>query len=205
MRDRTTFCEEQTLADGARITLRFIRPDDAPELRRCFTRLSPRSRYLRFRGGLPELTEEMVAYLTRVDGDKHVAIVATTESLDLKSEVGLGVARFVRLDDEPGVAEAAVTVVDDAQGRGIGRLLMRALATLALERGVRVFRGEVLADNERMRHMLEEVGATARPVDGDTLIFDVPVAPPVDALESEPSHPLRRLLRAAAEELRRLS
>jgi GNAT superfamily N-acetyltransferase len=172
-------------------------------MRRAFARLSPRSRYQRFLSGVPELTDEMLAYLTRVDGENHVAIVATTDSLDLKSEVGLGVARFVRLAEDPEVAEAAVTVLDDAQGKGLGRLLLRALAGLAPGCGVRAFRGEVLAENARMRHLLEEVGATMYVADGQTLVFDVPLHEPAEALEKEPSHALRRLLRAAAESLGR--
>jgi GNAT superfamily N-acetyltransferase len=150
---------------------------------------------------MPELTDPVVAYLTQVDGEDHVAVVAATDSHDLKTEVGLGVARFVRQKDDPTVAEAAITVVDDVQGRGIGRLLLVALARLALARGVRVFRGEVLAENTRMRHLLKEVGASTRAADGQTLIFDVPIQEPVEALEKEPPHPLRRLLRAAAESL----
>jgi GNAT superfamily N-acetyltransferase len=201
---RARFREEHVLADGTRVTLRFIAPDDAPELRRCFARLSPRSRYQRFLGSLSELTDEMVDYLTRVDGDQHVAIVATTDSHDLKSEVGLGVARFVRLPERPEVAEAAITVLDEAQGKGLGRLLMTALATIAAHHGVRVFRGEVLADNERMRHLLSEVGATALAEDGETLAFDVALPETAETIASERSHPLRRLLRAAAEELRRI-
>src|SRR5689334_1091439 len=121
--------------------LRLIEPDDADELRRAFARLSPRSRYQRFLGGMPELTDPMVTYLTQVDGENHVAIVAGTDSHDLKTEVGLGVARFVRLADDPTVAEAAITVVDDVQGKGVGRLLLTALARIALAHGVRVFRG----------------------------------------------------------------
>lgn len=193
--------EEHALADGTRVVLRFIRPDDADELRRCFTRLSPRSRYQRFLGGVPELTEGMLAYLTQVDAMNHVAIVATTDSLDLKTEVGLGVARFVRLDGEPEVAEAAVTVVDDMQGRGVGRLLLTALATQATTRGVRAFRGEVLAENTGIRHLLAEVGAVTRTAEGQTLVFDVPLQEPADAPSSAASHPLRRLLRAAAQSL----
>lgn len=196
-----TFREEHALADGTRVTLRFIVPDDADGLRRSFAQLSPRSRYQRFLAGVPELTDEMVAYLTRIDGENHVAVVATTDSLDLKTEIGLGVARFVRLAGEPEVAEAAVTVVDDSQGKGIGRLLLTALATIALGRGVRAFRGEVLVENVRMVHLLQEVGATLRVVDGQTLVFDVPLQEPVEAVAKHPSHPLRRLLRAAAESL----
>jgi GNAT superfamily N-acetyltransferase len=196
-----TFREEHALGDGTRVTLRFIRPEDAEELRRSFARLSPRSRYQRFLGGVPELTEGMLAYLTQIDAVNHVAIVATTDSLDLKSEVGLGVARFVRLDGEPEVAEAAVTVIDDMQGRGVGRLLLTALAGQALARGVRAFRGEVLAENTRICRLLAEVGATTRAAEGQTLVFDVPLQDPVDAPANAASHPLRRLLRAAAQSL----
>lgn len=195
------FREEHALADGTRVTLRFIQPDDASGLRQSFARLSSRSRYQRFLGGMPELTDEMVAYLTQVDGQDHVAVVATTDSLDSKSEIGLGVARFVRLAGEPEVAEAAVTVVDDVQGKGLGRLLLTALTTLAVERGVRAFRGEVLVENTRMCHILGEVGAAMRVVDGDTMVFDVPLHEPAEAVAKQASHPLRRLLRAAAESL----
>lgn len=193
-----SFHEEHVLADGTRVTLRFIRPDDADELRRAFSRLSARSRYQRFFSVLPDLSDETIRYLTCIDGDKHVAIVATTDSHDLKTEVGLGVARYVRLAGAPGVAEAAVTVVDDAQSRGVGRLLLRALARVAKSRGVHCFRGTVLAENARMRHMLDELGAAVQPEDGQTLTFDVPLDWPH---EHDAEHPLRRLLRAAAESL----
>jgi GNAT superfamily N-acetyltransferase len=194
----STFREEHVLADGTRVTLRSIRPDDADAMRRAFGRLSWRSRYQRFLSGTPELTDEMVQYLTQVDGDRHVAIVAAVDSHDLKTEEGLGVARFVRLEGEPEVAEAAVTVIDEAQGRGVGRLLLRALATLARDHGIRTIRAEVLAENTRMRHILEEVGGVVREGDGATLVFDVPLAWPLEAGENEAEHPLRRLLRAIA-------
>lgn len=193
-----SFREEHVLADGTRVTLRFIRPEDAAELRRAFERLSTRSRYQRFFAVIPSLSEDMIRYLTDVDGDKHVAIVATTDSHDLKDEIGLGVARYVRLEGTPEVAEAAVTVADEAQNRGIGHLLVRALARVARERGVHHFRGTVLAENMRMRHMLAEVGAKLHPEDGQTLMFDVPLDWPP---ERETEHPLRRLLRVAAESL----
>jgi len=196
-----TFREEHRLRDGTRVTLRFIQPEDAGELGRAFARLSPRSRYQRFLGGVPELSADMIAYLTRVDGENHVAIVAGTDSLDLKSEVGLGVARFVRLAEEPEVAEAAVTVLDDVQGRGIGRLLLTALARQAVARGVRAFRGEVLAENTGMCHLLDELGAVTGKADAHTLIYEVPIHDPLEAPERDPPHPLFRLLRAAAESL----
>lgn len=196
-----SFREEHLLADGTRVTLRFIRPDDAAELKRAFARLSHESRYRRFLTAAADLTDEKVRYLTEVDGVDHVAIVATTESHDLKSEIGLGVARFIRLKDEPSVAEAAVTVADEAQRRGIGKLLLIALATIARARGIRTIRGEVLASNAPMRRLLGELGAEVRSDDGATLVFDVPLAEGPEGAESRDDHPLRRLLRAAAESI----
>jgi GNAT superfamily N-acetyltransferase len=149
---------------------------------------------------MAELSDGMVSYLTRVDGDHHVAIVAGVDSHDLKDELGVGVARFVRLADRPDVAEAAVTVVDDMQGKGVGRLLLQALAREARARGVQRFRGMVLADNARMRHLLAEVGARVYPEDAETLAFEVPVEGAPEA-EPQAEHPLRRLLRAAAASL----
>jgi len=200
---------EHVLADGTRVTLRLIRPEDGGELRRAFERLSPASRYRRFLAGVSQLSDEMVHYLTEVDGVNHLAVVATTDSYDLKTEVGLGIARFIRLEEDPTVAEAAVTVIDDAQGKGIGKLLLGALAEAARERGIHTFRGEVLASNEPMRRMLGELGAVVREDDGTSISFDVALDHHHDegdegesAVPSERSdHPLWQLLRAVAASL----
>jgi len=194
VRTDPSFREEHVLADGRRVVLRHVRPTDAAELRRAFERLSPESRYRRFFGGLMQLTEPMLRYLTDVDGHDHVAIVAITESPDLKSEQGLGIARFVRLQDEPTVAEAAVTVVDDAQRKGLGRLLATTLAESARERGVRTFRADVLAENEPMRAIMQEIGAVERGRDAGVVTYDVAL----DSVAHVHGGPLDRLLRAAA-------
>jgi RimJ/RimL family protein N-acetyltransferase len=188
------FREEHTLADGTHVVLRHVRPTDAPELKHAFERLSPESRYRRFFGGLAQLTDATLHYLTQVDGQDHVAIVAATESPDLKREIGIGVARFVRMRDEPEVAEAAVTVVDDMQRRGLGRLLATTLAEAARERDVHTFRAEVLADNAPMRAIMEEIGAKERASGAGILTYDVAL----DAVGQARGGPVDRLLRTAA-------
>jgi GNAT superfamily N-acetyltransferase len=201
------FRRAASLADGTRVTLRMIRPSDKDEIRRQFQRLSLSSRYRRFLSISSDLSQEALRYLTEVDGIDHVAIVATTDSHDLKREVGLGIGRFVRLRGEPHVAEAAVTVIDDAQQKGLGRLLLEALVEAARERGIRVFRATVLAENAPIRHILDAAGAVVREQDGSTLVFDVPLdedeAPPEGPPSSvgDRQHPLRRLLRSAAASL----
>jgi GNAT superfamily N-acetyltransferase len=188
------FRDEHTLADGRRVVLRQVTPADGPELRAAFERLSPTSRYRRFFGAMTQLNDATLRYLTEVDGRDHVAIVATTDSPDLKRELGLGIARFVRLRGEPTVAEAAVTVVDDAQRNGLGRLLAVTLAEAARERGVHTFRADVLANNEPMRAIMTEIGATERARDAGVISYDVAL----DIVGPTRGGPLDRFLRAAA-------
>ena len=188
--------EEHTLADGTRVRLRYIRPDDAAELRRGFARLSPQSRYRRFLGGVAHLSDEQIRYLTEVDGQDHVAIVAARSRSD-GTEEGLGVARFVRVAGEPTVAEAAITVVDDAQHKGIGLLLGMALAAAARERGIAHFRGEVLGNNEAVQQLLREAGAVMRSAADNRVVFDIALDRELPA--SAPRElPIRRILAAAA-------
>ncbi len=172
--------------------LRHIQPTDKEELRRGFLALSPESRYRRFFGAV-DLDERALAYLTEVDGVDHVAIVATTESLDLKSERGIGVARFIRSKTDRAAAEAAVTVVDDMQLQGVGTLLTRALALAAHERGIERFRCEVLESNDAVVRALCDVGAKTVDRGAGTLVLDVPVPRDGDGV-------IRRALRLGAEQ-----
>jgi GNAT superfamily N-acetyltransferase len=171
---------EHVLPDGTVVTIRPIQRGDRDEIRHQFLRLSPESRYRRFFHPVTELTEEMLAYLTEVDGEDHFAVVAIVDSLDLKTDQGIGVARFLRLPDRSDTAEAAVTVVDDFQRRGLGKLLLATLADAAKERGIRKFRGEVLTSNDPMRRLLREAGATATEEAAGTTTFDVSLDGPAE-------------------------
>lgn len=196
MRVGPDFRESHTLSDGTRVTLRLIQPSDKEELARGIRMLSPESRYLRFFTAGTDPSDDQLRYLTEVDGKDHLAIVAGIESLDLKTERGVGVARFVRLREDPTVAEAAVAVADDLHNRGLGSLLLTVLARAAWERGIRSFRGEILAANEPMRKMLELVDARLTHVDGDTLAYDVPLGDAAEPASRE--SPIRRVFRAVA-------
>ena len=186
--------KEIMLRDGTKVNLRPIRPEDADGLREAFSHLSATSRHRRFFSGVSDLTDDMVHYLTHVDGKNHVAIIATVESLDLKSERGVGVARFIRLKDDPDVAETAVTVIDDMQNRGLGTVLLRELSERAIACGIQKFRAEVLASNTPMKKLLEEVGAEPVEANGDSLVYDVRISTDRDSA-------LDKLFRAAASQL----
>jgi GNAT superfamily N-acetyltransferase len=129
------------LEDGTEITIRDIRADDKDLLAAGYARLSERSRLRRFLGPKPRLTASDLRYLTEVDGLNHYAIVA------MRGRDIVGVARWVRLVDDPEEAEAAIVVGDSLQGNGLGKILARRLADAARERGVRRMRASIMSDN----------------------------------------------------------
>lgn len=188
---------EHVLSDGTRIRIRPVTPDDGPLLRAAWKHLSPASRHRRFFGGLSSLSDEMVRYLTHVDGKDHIALAAVLDSPDLKSEVGLGVARCFRLKDAPDVAEAAVTIVDAWQGKGLGRLLASSLAEVAHRAGIKRFRGEALEDNVPLRALLSDLGIVPTHTHEGTVVFEVDI----QGVGQEPASPLRRWMRAAVSTL----
>ncbi len=159
-----------TLSDGCLVTIRAIAAGDKDLLRTGFARLSAESRYRRFHSRDAQLGAEDLALLTEVDHNRHDAVIA------LAPAVGgaLGVARYVRVPGEREVAEVAVAVVDDLQGRGLGTALLRVLTDRAREQGIRRYRAVVAADHHRMIELLEHLGASPREsVDPGVVEFDI--------------------------------
>ncbi len=132
------------LHSGRQVAIRPIGPDDGPSLQAAYGRLSDRSRYGRFLALKPHLTSTETQYLVGVDGTDHVALVATP--IDDPERI-LGVARFVRLPDDPGAAEFAIVVGDDHQRDGLATTLMEHLALVARGCGIHRFRATMLAAN----------------------------------------------------------
>ncbi len=156
--------QEIELRDGSRVWVRPIQPDDRERIVQGLSWMSDRSRYLRFHSSMTHLTSSQLNYLVDVDHHDHEALVAVAPDVD--GQPGVAVARYIRLREDPRVAEAAITVVDDYQGLGIGTALIGMLERLANERGIATFRNYVLAENEAMLEIF-------RQLDGD-LIREAP-------------------------------
>lgn len=182
---------ETQLRDGSRIKVRPVRSSDAGLLLRGFERLSDESRYRRFLCSMPELSESMVRYLTDVDHHDHEAMIA----IDPATGEGLGISRFVRDAERPRSAEAAVTVIDEWQGRGLGTALLTALTERARVEGIDRFTCLVLAENREMIELLERIGS-AREIDRrpGTVELAVDIPPSEEGLGAQ----LAQVLRTAA-------
>ena len=190
VRRRTT---EVSLRDGTRVRLRPIVPDDKARLIDGFRRLSPESRYRRFMAPIEELSEDQLRFLTEVDYVDHFAWVAL--DLDTDATPGIGVSRYVRVPEQPDVAEAAVTVVDDHHGRGLGTLLLEALGAVALENGITRFRGYALEENRPLREVLEAMGASTAHDSPGLLRVEVDLPARAEGLKGSP---LAEVLRVVA-------
>jgi RimJ/RimL family protein N-acetyltransferase len=136
------------------ILFRHIRPDDKGRLAAGLARLSPESRQKRFLMPKPRFSSSELRYLTEIDGFDHVAIVAVSAE---DPDVFYGVARFVRLREDPSTAEAAIVVGDGLQGKGLGRELGRRLADEARERGVERFTASMLSDNKAAQALFRSI------------------------------------------------
>jgi GNAT superfamily N-acetyltransferase len=143
-----------TLRDGTRVEIRPISPEDRGDLAAGVSRMSPDSRYRRFHARTGELSEAELDYLTDVDHHDHEALVALVP----ETREGIGVARFVRLPEDHEVAEFAVAVADDWQGRGVGTALLRELTERARQEGVSRFSALILSDNRPMLDLVAELG-----------------------------------------------
>ena len=132
------------LHSGRQAEIRPIGPADGPALRAAYEHLSDETKYKRFMAIKPHLSGSDLRYLTSIDGDRHIAFVATP--VGQPDEI-LGVVRCVRLPDTPETAEFAITIGDPYQGDGLGSAMMERLATAAREHGVTRFVGTMLADN----------------------------------------------------------
>jgi GNAT superfamily N-acetyltransferase len=191
------FEEHTQLRDGTPIVLRLLRPTDKELLRAGFQRLSAESRYARFFSPKQSLSDEELRYLCEIDHESHLAIGAASED----GKTGLGIARFIRV--EPGIAEAAIAVADEMQGRGLGRLLFLRLCAAARERAIETFHCEVLGSNAGMQHLLDAIGAERQvAVTQGVMTFDldVPDVSPIQSIAAPaPSGAMYRLFRAAAE------
>ena len=140
-----------TLPDGTPILIRPIEPGDKARLSIALGRLSERTIHRRFLAAKPRLSSGELRYLTEVDGRDHIALVAFVAS-DPDSIVA--VARCVRLPGTPDTAEFAIVVGDPFQGRGLGSLLARELATAARSAGIRRFSATMAGENVAIRRLI---------------------------------------------------
>ena len=137
----------------ATLTYRPLRAGERAPVLEVFAGLSERSRRLRFLGSKPRLLETDLERLVDVGCCGREAVAA----IDQATGRTVGIARFVRDEGAP-EAEIAFAVVDEWQGKGLGRRLLAELRTLAREQGILRFRALVALGNGPALALVRGVG-----------------------------------------------
>jgi RimJ/RimL family protein N-acetyltransferase len=144
------------LSDGSQALIRPIHAEDEDLLHQAFSRMSERSVYFRFFSPLKRLPEALAQRLAQVDYQDRFALIATGREPD-GTEYILGVARYDRISGTR-TAEVAVSVIDEAQRRGLGSALLLRLAAVAREHAIETFTLIVLPENRSMLGLLRRLG-----------------------------------------------
>jgi CRP-like cAMP-binding protein len=201
VRDRLTRAAAQKLAahatpvdvvlrDGSPVQLRPVLPSDRRGLEAGLAHMSPESLRRRFfSAGQPP--DGILNYLVDLDYVRHFAWVA----IDAEG-TGVAMARYVRAQEDPTSAEIAIGIVDGFHRRGLGTLLLGALATAAASTGVVRFTGEALEENLPIRRLLERVGATWNRGEPGVMTTTVDVAKAAEILDHMVAEQLSEVARA---------
>jgi GNAT superfamily N-acetyltransferase len=160
------------LRDGSRVLIQPVLAADAGLLVDGFTRLSARSRHLRFHAPKARLSAAEIRYLTDLDHHDHEALGALSPDGQ-----GVGIARYVRSANDATSAEVAIAIVDDWQRWGLGSELMAGLSDRAREAGIDRFTALVTADNAGVARLLRQLSATLVGRDGSFLEYEISLAP----------------------------
>ncbi|HEY1151484.1 MAG TPA: bifunctional acetate--CoA ligase family protein/GNAT family N-acetyltransferase [Pseudoduganella sp.] len=143
--------------NGRELTLRPIRPEDAPQHIAFFKALDPDDVRFRMFTRMSELPLSQLARLTQIDYDREMAFIATASKGGVTET--LGVARAVA-DPDNVSAEFAVIVRSDLKGQGLGAIRMEKLIGYCRSRGTRELVGDALPHNHRVLQLARRLGFT---------------------------------------------
>ncbi len=164
------------MADGRKVLLRPIRPEDEPDHHVFISRLTPEDIRFRFFGLVHALPHTEMARLTQIDYDREMAFIATAPTADGGRET-LGVVRTVT-DLENERAEFAILVRSDLKGSGLGKRLLTKMIEYSRARGTKWMVGQVLIENHRMLKFVESLGFKRGPwQEGDVVEVQLELSP----------------------------
>ena len=125
------------IKEGLTIFIRPLIKEDRKAFVKAFSKLSDKTKQLRFLTSTEALSEKEFDYLVNVDHENHVAFCAYYSKNG--EEIGIGVARYIRSIKKPNTAEIAITIIDEFQGMGIGKLLIQNIVAFAKQHGIEKF------------------------------------------------------------------
>ncbi|MCM4083673.1 bifunctional acetate--CoA ligase family protein/GNAT family N-acetyltransferase [Paractinoplanes hotanensis] len=170
------------LSDGSAVHLRQIQPSDAEAIVQFHSRMSDRTRYLRYFSPYPRIPERDLERFVNVDHhDREAFVIVSGPRI-------MAVGRYERLGPDSPDAEVAFVVEDAHQGRGIGSVLLEHLAEAARANGITRFVAEVLPENGGMLRVFSDFGYQVQRKYADGVVhLGFPIAPTEKSREVQES------------------
>lgn len=150
--------------DNQTILIRPINLDDIQREKDFVAKLSPKTRRFRFFGGISGLSDEAARQFCDIDHEDNMAFVAVINSPDNNLQE-IGVSRY--MTDEEGACECAVTVADEWQNKGLGRILMDTLIEHARSKNKTSLYSTEMRTNTYMKDLCDDLGMKSKVDAGD--------------------------------------
>ncbi len=148
--------EEHVQIKGQNVLLRPIRPEDGQRLMAFYAGASPADMRLRFFMTRREVPHSELARYSQIDYDREMTFVAVVPQAG-GEPLMVAEVRAV-CDPDNLLAEFAIQVATDWQGRGLGRVLMDKLLRYLRERGTAEVVGQCLSENLGMAALARRTG-----------------------------------------------
>ena len=153
--DGTSFAR---LKDGRPILIRQIQRSDQALLEEGFGKLSSRSRVMRYLAPKKELSKSEIDLITDPTDMDDVTLGALAQNSAGDWRHPVGTSRFIRLSPGGDDAEIAVTIVDEYQRLGAGRILLAELIARARDCGITRLVAFVHSENKAMKALAQNFG-----------------------------------------------
>ena len=154
----TQYVKPWEMANGTKICMRPIRPEDEPLMGAFNRSISPHSIYLRYFHPISstQLTShEQLASMCFIDFDREITLVAERKNEQGKPEI-LAMGQLSKLHGTND-AEFALLVSDDYQRTGLGTEMLSRLLDIGRDEGLENVVAEILPENEGMRRVCSKL------------------------------------------------
>lgn len=165
---------ELVLTTGARVRIRHVRAEDEPLIAAAINSSSRETLLHRFFSPIRKVSPEQLRRMLVLDPTRETCIVGVlTTATDHRIVCGARYVKLAKLD----TAEIALTVHDEFQHCGLGTMLLRILARLALAENLVRFEAEVLSSNHKMLSLLRKLapGQAQGQWTGEVYHVEIPV------------------------------
>lgn len=153
--------------------LRPLRASDKDYLKEGYGLLSLKSKFQRFFSYQSELSEEQLKFYTETDGQDHVAWGILNVSR--LRHIPAGTGRYIKLKNEPGMAEVAITIVDQFHNFGLGSLMVALLNFVASHSDIKKFRYHIHESNKSILKLLQGIGKQVGRIDHSTTVIEADI------------------------------